>query len=45
MDDALVDTEGGRDVAVACGKLAHDPAEAVRRGASEIAAWVDGTGG
>lgn len=41
--DALVGPDGVPDVAAACGKLARDPEEAVRRGAAEISAWADGT--
>lgn len=44
VHDVLVDTDGGPEVAAACGSLARDPEEAVRRGAAEIAAWTDGTG-
>ncbi|WP_392972742.1 hypothetical protein [Streptomyces sp. LN245] len=42
VHDALV---GGSvpDVAAACGKLARDPEEAVRRGAADISAWADDT--
>ncbi|MFE1788969.1 hypothetical protein ACFW7J_11340 [Streptomyces sp. NPDC059525] len=39
--DALVGPVGVPDVAVACGKLARNPEEVVRRGAAEIAAWTD----
>ena len=41
--DALVGPDGVPDVAAACGKLALDPEEAVRRGAAEISAWTGGT--
>ncbi|MGW2628763.1 HEAT repeat domain-containing protein [Streptomyces chattanoogensis] len=42
--DAIVGPDGVPDVAAACGKLAGDPEEAVRRGAADIAAWAHGTG-
>ncbi|MFB4299134.1 hypothetical protein [Actinomadura sp. NTSP31] len=35
--------DGVPDVAAACGKLARDPEEVVRRGAADISAWTDGT--
>ncbi|MEU7429163.1 HEAT repeat domain-containing protein [Streptomyces sp. NPDC040750] len=41
--DALVRPDGPPDVAAACGKLARDPEEAVRRGAADILMWTDGT--
>lgn len=41
--DALVGLGGVPDVAAACGKLARDPEEAVRRGAADISAWADDT--
>jgi hypothetical protein len=41
--DALAGPDGVPDVAAACGKLALDPEEAVRRGAADISAWTDGT--
>ncbi|MEU3910331.1 hypothetical protein [Streptomyces sp. NPDC029721] len=41
VHDALVGPDGVPDVAVACGKLARDPEEVVRRGAAEISAWTD----
>ena len=41
--DALAGRDGVPDVAAACGKLALDPEEAVRRGAADISAWTDGT--
>ncbi|SEE16775.1 hypothetical protein [Streptomyces sp. TLI_105] len=44
VHDALVDADGGPDVAAVCGKLARDPGEAVRRGAADISAWTDGDG-
>ncbi|MFJ1732813.1 hypothetical protein [Streptomyces sp. NPDC088254] len=44
VHDALVGPDGVPDVAAACGKLARDQEEAVRRGAAEISAWTDGTG-
>ncbi|MEU9580245.1 HEAT repeat domain-containing protein [Streptomyces chilikensis] len=43
VHDALVGTDGVPDVAAVCGQLAHDPQEAVRRGAAEISTWTDGT--
>ncbi|MEU0228164.1 hypothetical protein ABZ177_27950 [Streptomyces sp. NPDC006284] len=43
VHDALVGPEGVPDVAAACGKLAKDQEEAVRRGAVEISKWTDGT--
>ncbi|MFE1823260.1 hypothetical protein ACFRMO_02890 [Streptomyces anulatus] len=43
VHDALVEPVGALDVAAACGKLARDPDEAVRRGAADISAWADGT--
>ncbi|MEU1134842.1 hypothetical protein ABZ383_34150 [Streptomyces sp. NPDC005900] len=45
VHDALVELDGVLDVAAICGQLARDPEEAVRRGAAEIAAWVNGTKG
>ncbi|MFI6039847.1 hypothetical protein ACIBBD_38095 [Streptomyces sp. NPDC051315] len=41
VHDALVGPGGAPGVAAACGMLARDPEEAVRRGAADIAAWVD----
>ncbi|GGT78886.1 hypothetical protein GCM10010207_88240 [Streptomyces atratus] len=41
VHDALVGPGGVPDVAAACGKLARDPEEAVRRGAADISAWAD----
>jgi HEAT repeat protein len=43
VQDALVGPDGAPDVAAACGKLARDPEEAVRRGAADISAWIDDT--
>lgn len=43
VHDGLMGSDGGPDVAAACVKLARDRDEAVRRGASEISAWTDGT--
>lgn len=43
VHDALVEPDGVPDVAAACGKLARDQEEAVRRGAAEISAWTDDT--
>ncbi|WP_234485834.1 hypothetical protein [Streptomyces sp. MBT97] len=42
VHDALVGPGGVPDIAAACGKLARDPEEAVRRGAADISAWADG---
>lgn len=42
VHDARVGPEGVPDIAAACGKLARDPDEAVRRGAAEISAWAAG---
>ncbi|MFE3527219.1 hypothetical protein ACFXOD_37810 [Streptomyces sp. NPDC059161] len=41
VHDALVGPDGVPDVAAACGKLAREPEEVVRRGAAEISAWTD----
>ena len=41
--DALAGPDGVPDVAAACGKLAGDEEEAVRRGAVAISAWTDDT--
>lgn len=41
VHDALVGPGSVPDVAAACGKLARDPEEAVRRGAAVITAWAD----
>ncbi|MFH8516794.1 hypothetical protein ACH4CE_17085 [Streptomyces gelaticus] len=41
VHDALMGPGGVPDVAGACGKLARDPEEAVRRGATDISAWAD----
>ncbi|MEV6749347.1 HEAT repeat domain-containing protein [Streptomyces sp. NPDC051080] len=43
VHDALMGPDGVPDVAAACGKLARDQEEAVRRGAAELSAWTDGT--
>ncbi|MFD7064611.1 hypothetical protein [Streptomyces sp. NPDC059906] len=43
VHDALVGPDGVPDLAAACGKLAGDQEEAVRRGAAEILAWTDDT--
>jgi hypothetical protein len=40
--DALTGAESAPDIAAACGQLARDPDEAVRRGAAEIAEWAEG---
>jgi HEAT repeat protein len=42
VHDALMGPGGPPDLAAACGQLARDPEEAVRRGAVAIAAWTDG---
>ncbi|MFF4522611.1 HEAT repeat domain-containing protein [Streptomyces bluensis] len=41
VHDALVGPDGVPDLAAACGELARDPEEAVRRGAAELSAWTD----
>ncbi|MFC8130204.1 hypothetical protein [Streptomyces sp. NPDC057302] len=41
--DALAGPDGVPDVAAACGELALDPEEAVRRGAADISVWTGGT--
>ncbi|MER5948075.1 hypothetical protein ABT127_18655 [Streptomyces sp. NPDC001904] len=43
VHDALVGPDGVPDIAAACGQLARDPEEAVRRGATEILAWTNDT--
>ncbi|MEU7428636.1 HEAT repeat domain-containing protein [Streptomyces sp. NPDC040750] len=43
VHDALAGPDGPLDVAAACGKLARDPEEAVRRGAADISMWTDST--
>jgi HEAT repeat protein len=43
VHDALMGPGEAPDVAAACGKLARDPEEAVRRGAVAISAWGDDT--
>ncbi|MFF9819322.1 hypothetical protein [Streptomyces sp. NPDC014006] len=43
VHDALVGPNGVPDVAVACGTLARDQEEPVRRGAAKISAWANGT--
>ena len=43
VQDALVGPEDVPDVAAACGKLAQDPEEAVRRGAAAISVWTEDT--
>lgn len=43
VHDALIGPGEAPDVAAACGKLARDPEEAVRRGAAAISAWVNDT--
>nr|WP_279577650.1 HEAT repeat domain-containing protein [Streptomyces cyanogenus] len=41
VHDALVGADRAPDIAAACGRLARDREEAVRRGAAWIAAWTD----
>ncbi|WP_328946950.1 hypothetical protein OG259_00300 [Streptomyces sp. NBC_00250] len=43
VHDVLVDSKSGLEVAVVCRKLARDPEEAVRQGATAISAWTDAT--
>ncbi|MFD6183166.1 hypothetical protein [Streptomyces goshikiensis] len=43
VHDARVGPGGGPDAAAACGALARDPEEAVRRGAADISTWAEGT--
>ncbi|MCW8101686.1 hypothetical protein [Streptomyces tauricus] len=43
VHDAFVGPDGALEVAAICGQLARDREEAVRRGATEVSAWVDGT--
>ncbi|MGV9316352.1 HEAT repeat domain-containing protein [Streptomyces sp. NPDC003691] len=43
VHDALAGPGPVPDLAAVCGKLARDPEDAVRRGAADISAWVDGT--
>lgn len=43
VHDARVGPDGVPDVAEACGRLAQDREESVRRGAAEISAWTSGT--
>ncbi|MFG3280328.1 hypothetical protein [Streptomyces sp. NPDC048111] len=45
VQDALVGPDGVPDMATACGQLAQDQDEAVRRGAAEILVWTRGTSG
>lgn len=42
--DALLGPDGAPDAVAACGELARDREEAVRRGAAGIAAWMEDTG-
>lgn len=44
VHDALMGPGEAPDAAAACGKLARDEEEAVRRGAAAISAWVEDTG-
>ncbi|MFF5538445.1 hypothetical protein ACFY71_39345 [Streptomyces cinerochromogenes] len=44
VHDALVGPDGVPDMAAACGKLARDQEEAVRRGAAEISDWAGDAG-
>ncbi|MGM9470283.1 hypothetical protein [Streptomyces murinus] len=41
VHDALVGSDDMPDFAAACGKLAQDQKEVVRRGVAEISAWTD----
>ncbi|MGW7260593.1 HEAT repeat domain-containing protein [Streptomyces sp. NPDC054834] len=43
LDDALAGLDSAPDIAAVCGRLARDPAGAVRRGAAEILAWTQDT--
>ncbi|WP_458246928.1 HEAT repeat domain-containing protein [Streptomyces sp. MAI_2237] len=43
VHDALAGPDAPPDIAAACGTLARDPDEAVRRGAAAIATWTDDT--
>ncbi|MEJ1202569.1 MULTISPECIES: HEAT repeat domain-containing protein [unclassified Streptomyces] len=43
LHDALVGPDGVLDIAAICGQLARDQDEAVRQGAAEVSAWMDGT--
>ncbi|MFE9562454.1 hypothetical protein ACFYM0_15265 [Streptomyces sp. NPDC006487] len=43
VHDARVAPDGVPDVVEACGKLAQDREESVRRGAAEISVWASGT--
>ncbi|MFD9863429.1 hypothetical protein [Streptomyces alboflavus] len=43
VHDALVGSDGVLDIAAICGQLARDQEEAVRQGATEVAAWMDDT--
>lgn len=43
VQDAFVGADGVPDVAAACGRLARDPEEAVRRGAADISVWTGDT--
>nr|WP_255946766.1 HEAT repeat domain-containing protein [Streptomyces sp. ODS25] len=45
VGDARAGERGVPDIAPVCGQLAHDPDEAVRRGAAEISAWADDMSG
>ncbi|MEW2574200.1 hypothetical protein [Streptomyces sp. NPDC047070] len=44
VQDALRGGNSVPDIAAACGKLARDPEEAVRRAAADISAWADNPG-
>ncbi|MFE7034347.1 hypothetical protein ACFU9Y_28935 [Streptomyces sp. NPDC057621] len=44
VQDALRGEGSVPDIAAACGKLARDPEEAVRRRAADISAWADNPG-
>ncbi|MFF9131224.1 hypothetical protein [Streptomyces sp. NPDC014806] len=45
VQDALIDTGGPGALAAACGTLAQDPGDAVRRGVARISAWIEETYG
>ncbi|MCW1100264.1 HEAT repeat domain-containing protein [Streptomyces sp. RS2] len=44
LHDALSGPDSVLDIAAICGQLARDQDEAVRQGAAEVSAWMDGTG-
>ncbi|MEU8972818.1 hypothetical protein AB0D11_26700 [Streptomyces monashensis] len=43
VHDALLASGGAPEVAAACGQLARDPEEAVRRGAADVSVWAHAT--